>query len=88
MLERVHVFREEANLVEELGRLQVREPTMQCRPQAGRQRPATGATPPSADDRGGLEQSLLLRGQRVDAGRQHRLHRGRDVEAVEGFERR
>jgi len=37
-----------------------------------------------ADDGGGLEQALLRGGQAIDMPRQHRLHRGGHLQAVEG----
>ena len=80
VLEGVLELGEEARLVEELGRLEVREAAVQRRlGQLGnglQQRQGHLR----ADDGGGLEQALLLRRQPVDARRQHRLHRGRHLQ--------
>ena len=70
---------EEARLVEELGRLEVRQAAVQrLLGQLGnglQQRQGHLG----ANDGGGLQQALLLRRQPVDARRQHRLHRGRHL---------
>ena len=82
VLEGVLALGEEARLVEELGGLQVREAAVQrLLGQLGnglQQRQGHLG----ANDGGGLEQALLLRRQPVDARRQHRLHRGRHLQAV------
>ena len=80
VLEGVLAFREEACLIEELGRLEVREATMQnlLRQFGNGLQQRQGYL--DADDRRGLEQALLLRRQAVDACRQHYLHRGRHLD--------
>ena len=79
MLEGVFALREEACLVEELGRLQVCQAAMQdvfgqlgngLQQRQGHLR---------ADHRGGLQQVFLLGWQAVDARRQDGLHRGRHL---------
>jgi hypothetical protein len=73
----------EARLVQELRRLQLRQAVIQGffgRVGDGLQQ---GPGHPGADDRRRLQHALLLGGQAVDAGRQHRLHRGGHLQAVE-----
>ena len=85
VLEGVLALGEEPRLVEELGRLEVRQTAMQVVfGQLGnglQQRQGHLC----ADDRGGLEQALLLRRQPVDARRQDRLHRGRHLDRRQGL---
>src|SRR5262249_27267411 len=78
---------EEASFVEELSGLQVPEPAAQL---------LLGQLPDSlqegegylgANHRCGLEETFLLGWQTVDASSQDGLHRGGDLQAVEGFER-
>ena len=85
VLEGILALREEARLVEELGRLQMRKARRQ--PSSGTSAMAcrSGQGHLGADDRRGLEQALLLRRQPVDARRQHRLHRGRHLNARQGL---
>ena len=83
VLEGVGGLGKQAGLVEKLRRLEVRQATVQRF--VGRvgdglqQRPGHLGT----DDRGGLEQAFVLRRQPIDARRQQRLHRGRDLQGVE-----
>ena len=83
VLEGVLALGKEPCLVEELGRLEVREATMQHRlghlgnglqQRQGHVR---------ADDRGALQEVLVLQGQAVDASGQHRLHRGGHLQALD-----
>ena len=76
MLEGVLVLREESRLVEELGRLEVRESAMQCRLGHLGNRLQQGQRDLRTNDGGGLEEALRLGGQAVNACCQHRLHRG------------
>ena len=86
VLERVLEVGEEARLVEELGGLEVREPARGARPPARRRWPGAAANGHVlADDRGGLEQALVLGRQAVDARGQDRLHRGRDLDRSTGL---
>ena len=74
VLEGVLVLGEEARLIEELGRLEVRETVMQRRlgPLGHGLQQRHGDF--GADDGGGLQELFLLQRQAVDAGRQHGLH--------------
>jgi hypothetical protein len=76
MLEGVLEIRIEARLVKELGGLEVIEPTAErlVRHLGDRLEQRERNVP--ADDRGDLEKMLVLRGEPVDARRQHRLDRG------------
>ena len=67
-------------LVEEFGGLQARETLMQRLLGHVGNGLQQGPGHLGADDCGGLEQALVLRWQAVDAGRQHRLHRGRHLD--------
>ena len=88
VLEGVVPLGEEARLVEELGRLQVRQAAMErLLGQLGNGL-QQGQGHLGADDGGGLQQALVLRRQPVDACRQDRLHRRRHLQAVEGGARR
>ena len=84
VLEGVLTLREQAGFVEELGSLQVRQAAVQRL--VGRVGNSLQQRPGHlrANHRGGLEQALLLRWQPVNARRQHRLHRGGDLQ---GFQR-
>ena len=85
VLEGVFEFGEEAGFVEELGGLQVAETAAQLLLGQLRDGLQEGEGHLGADDRRGLEETLLLGRQAVDAGRQDGLHRGGDLQAVEGF---
>ena len=83
VLEGVFQLGKEARLVEELGRLQEGESPPQVRlghvgdgleQRKGHLRP---------DHRRGLEQPLFVRWQPIDTGRQHGLHRDRDLDRRE-----
>src|SRR5262245_54298279 len=85
VLEGVFQLGEEASFVEELGGLQVAEPAAQF---------LLGQLPDSlqkgdghlrTNDRRGLEEPLLLRRQAINTSRQDSLHRGGDLQAVEGL---
>ena len=80
VLEGVLEIREEAGLVEELGGLEVGEPATQVllgQLGHGEQEPERHVL---ADDRGRLEQPLVLGCQAVDAGREDRLDRRRHLD--------
>ena len=85
VLEGVFEFGEEAGFVEELGGLQVAETAAQFLLGQLRDGLQEGEGHLSADDRRGLEEPLLLGRQAVDAGRQDGLHRGGDLQALEGL---
>src|SRR5216684_4633515 len=79
VLEGVFEIRKEARLVKELGGLEVAEPPSQvflCKLGNLEQESERHVF---ADDRGRLEQPLVLWRQAVDAGRQNRLHRRRHL---------
>ena len=84
VLEGVLTLGEEPRFVEELGRLEMREATMQRRLGPLGDGLQQGQRHVGADDGGGLEQALLLGGQAIDARGQHRLYRGGHLQAVEG----
>ena len=88
VLEGVVLLGEEPRLVEELGRLQVRQTAVQRRLGQLGNGLQQGQRHLRADDRGRLQEPLLLGRQAVDARRQHRLHRGGHLEAGEGCARR
>jgi hypothetical protein len=75
VLEGVLGIGKEARLVEELGRLQLREPPPHRLLRGVRHRPEQHEGNVLADDRGRLEQRLVLHGEPVDARRQDHLHR-------------
>src|SRR6266850_7104765 len=79
VLEGVLVVGKEPCFVQEFGRLEVRETTMQrCLGQLGnglQQRQGDLRT----DDGGGLEEAFLLRWEPIHARGQYRLHRGWDM---------
>jgi hypothetical protein len=83
MLEGVLALREQAGFVQELGGLHVRQAAVQHllrRVGNGlQQRPRHLR----ANDRRSLEQALLLRWQPVNTRRQHRLHRGGDLQTLQ-----
>ena len=79
VLEGVFRLGEQAGLVQELRRLQVRQAAVQRRLGHVGNGLQQGQGHLRANHRGGLEQPLLLRRQPVDARRQHRLHRGRHL---------
>ena len=76
---------EQPRLIEELGRLQVGQATVQVRLGQLGNGLQQGQGHLGANDRGGLEQVFLLRRQPVDARRQYRLHRGRHLQAGQGL---
>ena len=83
VLEGVLEVGEEARLVEELGGLEVGEAVGAARPSGSSAIACEqGDGHVLADDRGGLEEALVLRRQPVDARRQDRLHRRRDLDGV------
>jgi hypothetical protein len=86
VLEGVLVLQEEARFIEELGRLEMREATMQRRLGPLGDGLQQGQRHVGADDGGGLEQALLLGEQAIDARGEHRLHCHRHVQAVEGHD--
>ena len=88
VLEGVLELGEEAGLVEELGGLQVAEAAAQLLLGQLRDGLQEGEGHLGADDGRGLEEPLLLGRQAVDARRQDGLHRGGDLQAVEGLARR
>jgi hypothetical protein len=79
VLERVFQIREELCLAEELRLLQVLEPSPQRFLWLLRDRRQDRVGHVLADDRGPLQELLLLRRQPVDARGQDRLHRGRHL---------
>ena len=79
MLEGVFLLGEQAGLIQELRRLEVRQAAVQrCLGQV-RNGLEQRQGHLGANDGRGLEEPLLLRRQPVDACRQHRLHRGRHL---------
>ena len=83
VLEGVFVVGKQAGLIQELGRLEVREAAVQGVLGKLGDDLQQGQGHLSADDRRGLQQALLLGWQPVDAGGQHRLHRGRHLDGRE-----
>lgn len=83
VLERVSKLRVEARFVQKLGGLESAEVSSKgvIRP-VGDDR-QDGVRHVLADDRGGLEELLLLGRQAIDPGRQHRLRRRRDLNGAE-----
>ena len=88
VLEGVFELGKEARLVEELGRLQVRQAAVERLLGHVGNGLEQGQGYLCADDGRGLQQALLLGRQPVDAGRQHRLHRGRHLDGRRGCARR
>jgi hypothetical protein len=80
VLEGVLVLREEARLVEKLGRLQMCKAAMQRRLGQLGNGLEQGQGYLGADHGGGLEEVFFLGGQAIDARRQHRLHRSRHLD--------
>jgi hypothetical protein len=80
MLEGVGPLRASVGLMEELGRLQLRETAVQnpCGRLGDELQQRHGRV--HADDGRGLQEPLGLRRQAVDARRQHGLHGGRESE--------
>jgi hypothetical protein len=85
VLEGVLVLGEEARLVEELGRLEMRDTTMQRVLGRLGHGLKEGEGHLGANDCHRLQHTLLLGRQPVDAGGQHRLHRGGDVQRLHGL---
>ena len=81
VLEGVLLLGEHLRLVQELGRLQVGQAAMEIQPFRDSHGLQQRARHVLADHRGDLQQALLLRRQTIDAGGQHRLHRGRHPDA-------
>ena len=75
----------EAGLVEELGALEVGEATPKLGFVLLGDRLKQGERYVMTDDRGRLEQTLLLGGQPVDARRQNRVDAGRNLDGVDGL---
>ena len=84
MLEGVGGLREAVGLIEELGGLEVRQALLQ----GHRRQLGNGLQQRHGDvhahDRSGLQETLGLRRQAVDARGQHRLHGGRELEVRQG----
>ena len=83
VLEGVGMFREEARLVEKLGRLEVRQAVVERRLREFGDGLEQGHGHLGANHGGGLEEAFLLGGQPVNAGRQDHLHGRGHVEGVE-----
>ena len=83
VLEGVFQLREQARLIEELRRLQVRQAPLHGRPGDSAMACRSAAGHLRADDCSRLEELFLLRGQAVDTRRQHRLHGGGHLNARE-----
>ena len=81
VLEGVLEIREEAGLVEELGGLEWSSPPRSASSGSSAIACEQRERHVLADDRGGLEQAFVLRGEPVDARGQHRLDRGRNLDA-------
>ncbi len=80
VLEGVLEVREEARLVQELGGLEAADRGAQLvLAQRGRRLEQRNGHV-LADHRGGLQERLVAGGQPVDAGGQHGLHRGGDLD--------
>ena len=79
MLEGVFRLGEQARLIQELGRLEVRQAAVQRLLGQVRNGLEQGQGHLGANDGSRLEEPLLLRRQPVDARRQHGLHRGRHL---------
>jgi hypothetical protein len=83
VFEGVFQLGEEPRLIEELGRLEVHETTMQHRLRHVGDRLQQGQGHLHAGDRCRLEQALLLRWQPINARRQHCLHRAWDLNGLD-----
>jgi hypothetical protein len=79
MLEGVVWLREQAGLIEEICRLQMRQTAVQRRLGQVCNSLQQGEGHLGANDRSRLQEPLVLRWQPVNAGRQHGLHRGRHL---------
>ena len=84
MLEGVFVLGEQARLIQELRRLEVRQAAVQRRLGQVGNGLQQGQGHLGANDGGGLQQPLLLGWQAVDTCRQHGLHGGRHLDALRG----
>src|SRR5262245_42635784 len=85
MLEGVFEVREEARLVQELGGLELTQsPTQVALGRVGNGL-QQGEGHILANDRGGLEQTLVLGGQAIDAGGEDSLRRRRDLPRLRGL---
>src|SRR5438128_11460703 len=85
VLEGVFALGEQARLVEKLGCLEVRNTAMQRLLGHLGNGVQQGEGDLGANDRGGLEQMLVLGWQSVDTRRQHGLHGGRHLNARQGL---
>jgi hypothetical protein len=85
VLEGVFRLGEEAGLVEELGSLQTHEPTAERLVRHLGDGLKQGEGHLRADDRGGLQQALLLRRESVDAGGQDGLHGRWHLQRLQGL---
>ena len=83
VLEGVLGIRKEARLVQKLGRLQMREPPLHRILRRLRHGVEQHEGHVLADDRGRLEQLLVVRREPVDPGRQDHLHRRRDLDRLD-----
>ena len=83
VLEGVLEVRKQPRLVEELGGLQAVEPAAERLVRQLGDRLEQRERHVLADDGGDLQQALVLRGEPVDARRQHRLDRGRDLDRLD-----
>jgi hypothetical protein len=84
MLESVFRLGEQARFIQELRRLQMRQAAVQRLFGQVRNGLQQGEGHVRANHSGGLEQALLLRWQAVDACRQHGVHCGRHLQALQG----
>src|SRR5215472_1359020 len=80
VLERVLEIWEQRGLMEELCRLQLRQPRTKLLFGLLGNLAEQNERHVLADDRGNLEKSLRLQRKVVDACREHHLHRGRDLD--------
>src|SRR5262245_13834543 len=83
MLEGVLKIRKQPRLVEELGRLQMFEPSTELVLREFGNRLEQWERHVLADDRRDLKEPLVFRGQTINARRQHDLHAGRDPERLD-----
>ena len=84
VLEGVDTFWKEVRLVEQLGRLQAGETTMQRHVRQRGNGVHQGTGDFGANDRGGLEEVFLVRWQPINARRQDRLHGGWHLDGGQG----
>jgi hypothetical protein len=80
VLEGIGALRKQLRLVEELRGLEVRQAAMQSRLGQLGDGFQEGEKHLGANDGGGLQKPLFLRGQPIDARRQYRLHCGRHLD--------